>query len=74
MLSAERARGWAEEDGYITPGYASVAVAAHDHSGRPVASIGLTFRSDQAREQDRASLAREAGRSARELSRRLGAG
>lgn len=73
LLAAERARGWAEEDGFIVPGYASVAVAARDHSGRPVASIGLTFRSDRADEKVRAELAAHATRAARELSRRLGA-
>jgi DNA-binding IclR family transcriptional regulator len=73
LLAAERARGWAEEDGFIVAGYSSVAVAARDHSRRPVASIGLTFRSDRVDEATRAVLAREAGRAARELSRRLGA-
>ena len=72
QLGADRVRGWAEEDGYITPGYASVAAAAHDHSRRPVAAIGLTFRSDRVDEAARARLAREALRAARELSRRLG--
>jgi DNA-binding IclR family transcriptional regulator len=44
MLAAERRRGWAVEDGYVTPGFASVAAAAFDHGGRPVAAIGVTFR------------------------------
>ena len=73
LLAAERSRGWAEEDGFITAGYASVAVAARDHSQRPVASIGLTFRSDRVAARDRAMLVRSAARAARELSRRLGA-
>ncbi len=73
LLSLERARGWAEEDGFITVGYASAAAAAHDHSNRPVASIGLTFRSDRVDHAARAALAHEVRRAARELSRRLGA-
>lgn len=73
LLTAERARGWAEEDGFIVPGYASVAVAARDHSGRPVASVGLTFRSDRADSSVRAELAKHAARAARDLSRRMGA-
>lgn len=73
LLAAERAQGWSEEDGFIVDGYASVAVAAHDHSGRPVASIGLTFRSDRVDHDTRAGLARLARRTARELSRRMGA-
>jgi DNA-binding IclR family transcriptional regulator len=73
LLAVERARGWAEEDGYIVPGFASVAASALDRSGRPVASIGLTFRSDRADGPMRIELARAAMRTARELSRRLGA-
>jgi DNA-binding IclR family transcriptional regulator len=73
LLAAERARGWAEEDGFVVAGFASVAAAALDRSGRPVASIGLTFRSDRVDERARAALARAAVRTAAELSRRLGA-
>jgi len=71
MLAADRLRGWSEEDGFIVAGYSSVAVAAHDHSGRPVASIGLTFRSDRVDGSTRTALAEKAGRAARELSRRM---
>ncbi len=73
LLAAERAQGWAEEDGFVMPGFASVAAAAIDRSGRPVASIGLTFRSERVDEAMRVDLARSARRTARELSRRLGA-
>jgi DNA-binding IclR family transcriptional regulator len=73
LLAAERRRGWSEEDGFIVPGYASVAVAAQDHSGRSVASIGLTFRSGRVTIESRVELARLAGRAARELSKRMGA-
>ncbi|MGP3533901.1 IclR family transcriptional regulator [Microbacterium sp. RD1] len=44
LLRQARSRGWATEDGDITPGYASVAAASADRNGYPVASIGLTFR------------------------------
>ena len=73
LLATERAQGWSEEDGFIVDGYASVAVAAHDHSGRPIASIGLTFRSDRVDRDTRSFLAAQARRAARELSRRMGA-
>ena len=73
LLDDERGRGWAEEDGFIAPGFASVAVAALDHGGRPAASVGLTFRSEQVDAQARLQLAQAAIRCARELSRRLGA-
>ena len=71
VLAQERARGWSEEDGFITTGLASVAVASHDHDGRPAASVGLTFRSDQADDVARAALAVAARRCAREITRRL---
>jgi len=44
MLRSARRRGWAMEDGDITPGYASVAAAAIDRNGYPVASVDLTYR------------------------------
>ncbi|WP_306359866.1 IclR family transcriptional regulator [Nocardia sp. CC227C] len=44
LLRAEAARGWAVEDGYITPGFATVADAVFDHGGRPIAALGLTLR------------------------------
>ena len=71
LLAEERARGWAQEDGFISAGLASVAAAAHDHGGRPAASVGLTFRSDHADERTREALATCARRCAREISRRL---
>lgn len=71
VLAQERVRGWSEEDGFITTGLASVAVASHDHDGRPAASVGLTFRSDQADDPARAALAVAARRCAHEITRRL---
>ncbi|SHG44871.1 IclR family transcriptional regulator [Streptoalloteichus hindustanus] len=44
LLTAERRRGWAVEDGYVTAGFASVAAPVFDHGGRPVAAISVTFR------------------------------
>ncbi|WP_231988306.1 IclR family transcriptional regulator [Nakamurella panacisegetis] len=37
-----RRRGWADEDGQITPGAASVAAAVFDHNAMPIAAIGIT--------------------------------
>ncbi|MCP2168012.1 IclR family transcriptional regulator [Goodfellowiella coeruleoviolacea] len=44
LLLAERRRGWAVEDGYVTLGFASVAAPVFDHGGRPIAAISVTFR------------------------------
>lgn len=41
-LAAARARGWAVEDGEVSPGTASLAAAVFDHNGRPTGAIGLT--------------------------------
>ena len=72
LLAEEAHRGWAEEDGFVVDGYASVAAAALDRSGRPAASIGLTFRSDRIDVETRAELAGLVLPVAEELSRRLG--
>lgn len=42
LVDARRA-GYAVEDGEVTPGLASVAVAVLDHARHPVASIALTY-------------------------------
>lgn len=39
-------QGWAEEDGDVVSGLGSVAAAVTDHAGRPVAAVGLTYRSE----------------------------
>jgi len=73
VLREVRARGWATEDGEVSPGLASVAHAAVDHTGFPVAGIALTFASDAVPPARREELAGAVGRAAREVSRRLGA-
>ena len=72
VLAAERRRGYAEEDGFITPGFASVAAAVLDARGRPVAAIGLTFPSGDVDAEHRTRLARAAQRCAADLAARIG--
>lgn len=43
LLVATRQRGYAHEDGEVTPGFASVAAAVLDHTGHPVAGVAVTF-------------------------------
>jgi DNA-binding IclR family transcriptional regulator len=43
VLGHVRRRGWAQEDGQITPGTASVAAAVHDHNGSPIVAVGITI-------------------------------
>jgi DNA-binding IclR family transcriptional regulator len=43
VLSEARQRGYAVEDGAVTPGFASVACAVLDHTGHPTAAVAVTF-------------------------------
>lgn len=69
-LSATRARGYAVEDGLITPGLTSVASAVLDHSGHPVAGVAVTYLSTAQAETD--ALVARVRHTAEELSVRLG--
>jgi DNA-binding IclR family transcriptional regulator len=73
LLREVRARGYATEDGEVTPGLASVGQAALDHTGRPVAGIAVTFRAEDVDDEARARIAALVGRAAGDLGRRLGA-
>jgi DNA-binding IclR family transcriptional regulator len=48
MVRVERHRGYAEEDGLVTPGYASVAACVFDHGARPTAAVAVTFSTETA--------------------------
>ncbi|WP_010146205.1 IclR family transcriptional regulator [Serinicoccus profundi] len=69
-LSATRARGYAVEDGLVTPGLASVASAVLDHSGHPAAGVAVTYPTQE--DLDVTSLVKAVRASARDLSERLG--
>src|SRR3954451_25324325 len=43
VLSETRQRGYALEDGEVTPGFSSVAAAVLDHNGHPVAGVAVTY-------------------------------
>nr|WP_281373090.1 IclR family transcriptional regulator [Kineococcus aurantiacus] len=70
-LVRTRARGYAVEDGEITPGFASVAVAVRDRGGWPVTSLAVTFEAAAVDGGRRAELAEAVRRHAGELRRRL---
>jgi DNA-binding IclR family transcriptional regulator len=74
VLTDVRRQGYANEDGEVTPGFASVAAAAHDHSAHPVAGLAVTFAGRDVDEADRLRLARTVVLAAAELTRRLGGG
>jgi DNA-binding IclR family transcriptional regulator len=74
LLAEDRRRGWAVEDGYVTPGFASVAAPVLDHTGRPIAAISSTFphRCDDECGETWPDLAVETQRAAAELTARVG--
>ena len=72
LLGAVRQTGYANEDGEVTPGLASVAVAVHDHTARPVAGVAVTFDTDELDAAARVRLARRVGVAAADLTRRIG--
>ncbi|MEJ7741903.1 MAG: IclR family transcriptional regulator [Nocardioidaceae bacterium] len=43
LLAATRQRGWATEDGDVTTGFASIAVAVLDAAAHPVAAVAVTY-------------------------------
>lgn len=73
-LQRTRARGHATEDGDITPGFASVAVAVRDHLGLPAAAVALTFVADDVNTRQRDDLVAGVTALASRLSARLRGG
>lgn len=74
LLAEERRRGWAVEDGVVTPGFASVACPVFDHTARPIAAIGVTFRHScggAACGETWPGLAADVGEAAAELTGRI---
>ena len=70
VLSETRQRGYATEDGEVTPGFASVAAAVLDHNGIPLAGIATTYATRE--DVDLDVLVKEVSATARTVSRRVG--
>lgn len=71
-LVATRARGYAVEDGQVTPGLASVGSAVLDHTGHPVAAVAVTYPVEHVDPAARAEVVELVRSCAAELSVRLG--
>ncbi len=71
VLNTVRADGFAVEDGDVTEGLSSVAVAVLDHSGWPSASIAATFATGSVDSAGLIRLRTEVGGAAEELSHRI---
>lgn len=72
LLQAERARGFSEEDGFISDGLASIAAPVRNHLHHPVAAIGVTFGSASLDATARKAMAARIMRASEQLSKRLG--
>jgi DNA-binding IclR family transcriptional regulator len=72
LLDRTRRRGWADEDGEVTEGFASVAAPVFDHTGRGVAAVAVTFRAGARDDLERTALAARVVDGAGELTRRFG--
>ena len=74
VLAADSRRGWSVEDGEVSAAFASVALPVRGPAGTAVAAISVTFRHlcEPACGEDWPDLATVVGRTAREISRRLG--
>jgi DNA-binding IclR family transcriptional regulator len=72
VLSETRQRGYAVEDGEITPGLASVAVPVLDHNGHPVAAVAVTYPREGVDDAGAEALRAAVDRTAGQLTRRLG--
>ena len=70
VLSETRQRGYATEDGEVTPGFASVAAAVLDHNGTPLGGIATTYETRES--VDLPALVEAVSATARTVSRRLG--
>lgn len=73
LLEEVRRSGYGFEDGEVTDGIASVAVAFADRSGWPQAAVTVSFRSEAIPLEERAALADRLRGVADELARRMGA-
>jgi len=71
LLTEVRAQGYAAEDGDVTEGLASVAVAVRDHTGWPAAGIAVTFARSSVPPERWPELAAAVEHAAAELSRRI---
>jgi DNA-binding IclR family transcriptional regulator len=71
LLTETRQRGYATEDGEVTPGFASVAAAVRDHNGHPVAGVACTFPSASVDATGAAATAAALHQTALALSRRI---
>lgn len=72
LLTETRRQGYAVEDGEVTPGLASVAVAVRDHNRHPTAAVAVTYAGRLEDGRQLADMVEKVARTAHELTRRIG--
>ena len=72
LLTEVRRVGWASEDGEVTPGLASCAMAVRDGNDYPVAAVAVTFPQAERTPRLLEEVTSEIASTVRTLSRRLG--
>lgn len=72
LLAEVRRRGYAVEDGLITPGLGSVGMPVLDRTGYPVAGVSVTYEAERADRDRVEQLVEAVRRAATTLTRRLG--
>jgi DNA-binding IclR family transcriptional regulator len=70
-LQQVRSVGFATEDGWVTPGFASVAAVVVDHQDHPMAAVAVTYPASEVAADAQQQLAQQVLRTAAELSRRV---
>ena len=71
-LQNAKQKGFSFENGFVTEGFSSIAVAVLNHLQMPVAAIGMTFRNDSGADVHQGFLVKQLQAAATELSKRLG--
>jgi DNA-binding IclR family transcriptional regulator len=71
MLAEVKRRGYAAEDGDVTPGLRSVAAAVLDHAGHPEAGVAVTFPRAEVDDAAVTRIASAVTAAAAEISRRI---
>ncbi|MCZ0978794.1 hypothetical protein O1L60_04665 [Streptomyces diastatochromogenes] len=72
LLAQARRRGYATEEGEVTPGLSSIAAPVLDHHAHPIAGVAVTFPDEAVDEAERQRIAGHVAQTARELTRRVG--
>jgi DNA-binding IclR family transcriptional regulator len=73
LLGQTRRCGHAVEDGEVTPGFVSIAVAVLDHARHPVAAVAVTIPKPEMSPQLHDTVVAEVGRTARAIAARISA-